>query len=126
MQQLQIRAEEHDLVGCVVVLSKGPLENQTSFDDAGDHVPRLRTHELDFSHACIVVHSPVIGGMRCRISIFSLSERQFARLERLLTNKPRGVPRVDDRRVNGGIIHVIRGALMWRDAPAVYEPPKTL
>jgi transposase len=24
------------------------------------------------------------------------------------------------------IIHVIRGGLMWRDAPAVYGPPKTL
>ena len=25
-----------------------------------------------------------------------------------------------------GIVHVIRGGLMWRDAPAVYGPPKTL
>ena len=37
-----------------------------------------------------------------------------------------GVPRVDDRRVISGIIHVILGGLMWRDAPAVYGPPKTL
>ena len=57
---------------------------------------------------------------------FWLSETQFARLEPLLPNKPRGVPRVDDRRVISGIIHVIRGGLMWRDAPGVYGPPKTL
>ena len=57
---------------------------------------------------------------------FWLSEAQFARLDPLLPNKPRGVPRVDDRRVISGIIHVIRGGLMWRDAPAVYGPPKTL
>ena len=57
---------------------------------------------------------------------FWLSDAQFARLEPLLPNKPRGVPRVDDRRVISGIIHVIRGGLMWRDAPAAYGPPKTL
>jgi putative transposase len=36
------------------------------------------------------------------------------------------VPRVDDRRVISGIIHVIRNGLMWRDAPAAYGPHKTL
>jgi putative transposase len=47
-------------------------------------------------------------------------------LKPLLPNKPRAVPRVNDRRMISGIIHVIRGGLMWRDAPAVYGPPKTL
>lgn len=37
-----------------------------------------------------------------------------------------GVPRVDDRRVLSGIIHVIRHGLQWRDAPAGYGPHKTL
>ena len=57
---------------------------------------------------------------------FWLSDTQFARLRPLLPNKPRGVPRVDDRRVISGIIHVIRHGLMWRDAPARYGPHKTL
>ena len=57
---------------------------------------------------------------------FWLSDEQFARLQPLLPNKPRGVPRVDDRRVISGIIHVIRNGLMWRDAPAAYGPHKTL
>jgi transposase len=37
-----------------------------------------------------------------------------------------GVPRVDDRRVVSGIIHVIRNGLRWRDAPEGYGPHKTL
>jgi putative transposase len=57
---------------------------------------------------------------------FWLSEAQFSRLQALLPNKPRGVPRVDDRRVISGIIHVLRHGLMWRDAPGEYGPHKTL
>ena len=57
---------------------------------------------------------------------FWLSESQFARIRPLLPNKPRGVPRVDDRRVISGVIHVIRNGLMWRDAPEKYGPHKTL
>jgi putative transposase len=33
---------------------------------------------------------------------------------------------VERERVISGTIHVIRSGLMWRDAPAVYGPPKTL
>lgn len=40
--------------------------------------------------------------------------------------RSRGKPRMDDRRVLSGIIHVIRNGLRWRDAPAIYGPPKTL
>ena len=57
---------------------------------------------------------------------FWLSERQWRRLERLLPNKPRGVPRVDDRRVVSGIVHVLRSGGRWVDAPAAYGPRKTL
>ena len=38
---------------------------------------------------------------------FWLSDGQWARLQPLLPNKPRGVPRVDDRRVISGIVHVL-------------------
>ena len=37
-----------------------------------------------------------------------------------------GRPRVDDRRVISGIIHVIRNGLRWRDTPEMYGPHKTL
>ena len=57
---------------------------------------------------------------------FWLSDEQFGRLQPLLPNKVRGVPRVDDRRVISGIIHVLQSGGRWRDAPPVYGPPKTL
>ena len=57
---------------------------------------------------------------------FWLSEEQFARLQPLLPNKVRGVPRVDDRRVISGIIHVLQSGCRWRDAPPGYGPYKTL
>ena len=56
---------------------------------------------------------------------FWLSDDPFNRLKPLLPNKGRGVPRVDDRKVISGIIHVIRYGLR-RDAPACYGPHKTL
>ncbi len=49
---------------------------------------------------------------------FWLSDAQFARLQPLLPNKVRGVPRVDDRKVISGISHVIRYGLRWREALA--------
>ena len=46
---------------------------------------------------------------------FWLSDDPFNRLKPLLPNKVRGVPRVDDRKVISGIIHVIRYGPRWRD-----------
>ena len=40
--------------------------------------------------------------------------------------RPRGLPRVDDRRVISGIVYVIRNGLRWKDAPRAYGPHKTL
>ena len=57
---------------------------------------------------------------------FWLSEVEFARLEPLLPTDTRGVPRVDDRRVISGIVHVLKSGGRWADAPAVYGPRKTL
>jgi putative transposase len=37
-----------------------------------------------------------------------------------------GIPRVDDRCVNSGIIFVIKNGLRWRAAPAHYAPHKTI
>ena len=57
---------------------------------------------------------------------FWLSAAQLARLQPLLPMDTRGVPRVDDRRVISGIVHVLQSGCRWREAPAVYGPPKTL
>ena len=56
---------------------------------------------------------------------FWLTDEQVERL-RPHFPKARGKPRVDDRRVLSGILHVLRNGLRWRDAPAVYGPHKTL
>jgi len=56
---------------------------------------------------------------------FWLSEEQLARIEPYFPLS-HGVPRVDDRKVISGIIHVIRKGLRGRDAPEVYGPHKTL
>jgi transposase len=57
-------------------------------------------------------------------SRFWLSEEQ---VERLRPHFPKawGKPRVADRRVLSGMLHVLRSGLRWQDAPAVYGPPKT-
>ena len=57
---------------------------------------------------------------------FWLSDEQFGRLAPLLPTDTRGVPRVDDRRVISGIIHVLKWGGRWADAPAIYGPKKTL
>ena len=56
---------------------------------------------------------------------FWLSETQISRINPYFP-RSHGVPRVDDRKVVSGIIHVIRNGLRWRDAPSVYGPHKTL
>ena len=58
--------------------------------------------------------------------IFWLTDEQFAKLRPHLPADTRGKPRVDDRRVISGIIHVIKSGGRWVDAPAVYGPRKTL
>ena len=57
---------------------------------------------------------------------FLLSDAQMARLAPLLPRDTRGVPRVDDRRVISGIVHVLRSGCRWADAPGGYGPYKTL
>ena len=57
---------------------------------------------------------------------FWLTDAQFATIAAHLPRDTRGKPRVDDRRVISGIIHVLRSGGRWVDAPSVYGPRKTL
>ena len=57
-------------------------------------------------------------------SHFWLSEQQFNKISPFLPNKPRGVPRVDDRRFRG--LFFVCGAAIVGDVPAEYGPAKTL
>lgn len=56
---------------------------------------------------------------------FYLSDIQLERIKPCFP-KFHGVPRVDDRRVLSGIIHILKRGLQWRDAPAAYGAHKTL
>ena len=48
---------------------------------------------------------------------FWLSDEQFCRLEPLLLTDMRGKPRIDDRRVISGIVHVLKFGSRWVVAP---------
>ena len=57
---------------------------------------------------------------------YDLSEAEWRLIAPLLPNKPRGVARVDDRRVINGIFYVLRTGSPWRDLPERYGPYTTV
>ena len=59
------------------------------------------------------------------MSRYDLTDFEWRVIEPLLPNKPRGVPRVDDRRVLNGIFWVLRSGAPWRDLPERYGPSTT-
>ncbi len=59
------------------------------------------------------------------MSRYELTDFEWRVIEPLLPNKPRGVPRVDDRRVLNGIFWILRSGSPWRDLPGRYGPHTT-
>lgn len=59
------------------------------------------------------------------MSRYDLTDFEWRVIEPLLPNKPRGVPRVDDRRVLNGIFRVLRSGAPWRDLPQRHGPRTT-
>lgn len=58
--------------------------------------------------------------------LFWLSDQAWAAIEPHLPHGQPGKPRVDDRRVISGILHVLKTGCRWRDVPAAYGPPTTV
>ena len=56
---------------------------------------------------------------------YELTDRGWAAIKPMLPNKPRGVPRVNDRRVLNGIFWVLRSGAPWRDLPDAFCPYTT-
>ncbi|WP_409563982.1 IS5 family transposase [Rhizobium leguminosarum] len=56
---------------------------------------------------------------------YELTDHEWSILSPLLPNKPRGVPRVDDRRVLNGILWRFRTGSPWAEIPERYGPPTT-
>ena len=50
---------------------------------------------------------------------------EWTAIKPMLANKPRGVRRVNDRRVLGGIFWVLRSGAPWRDQPETFGSPTT-
>jgi transposase len=57
--------------------------------------------------------------------LFWLNDRQWKKIKPLLPHYG-SPPRVDDRRVISGIIHMLRCGARWRDCPAEYGPYTTI
>jgi transposase len=60
-----------------------------------------------------------------RIMRYELTDYEWAVISPMLPNKPRGVRRVNDRRVLNGIFWVLRSGAPWRDLPAIFGPYTT-
>jgi transposase len=56
---------------------------------------------------------------------YELADHEWVAIKPMVPNKPRGVPRVNDRRVLNGIFWVLRSGAPWRDMPAVFGPYTT-
>ena len=58
--------------------------------------------------------------------LFWLSDEAWAVIEPHLPRGLPGKPRVDDRRVISGILHVLKVGCRWRDVPPAYGPATTI
>jgi transposase len=56
---------------------------------------------------------------------YGLTDREWSAIKPMLPNKPRGVARVNDRRVLNGIFWVLRSGAPWRDLPETFGPYTT-
>ncbi|QEN85653.1 transposase [Labrys sp. KNU-23] len=58
--------------------------------------------------------------------LYWLSDEAWDALEPHLPRGEAGKPRIDDRRVISGILHVLRTGCRWRDVPPAYGRPATI
>ena len=56
---------------------------------------------------------------------YELTNNEWFAIKPMLPNKPRGVPRVNDRRVLNSIFWVLRSGAPWRDLDPHGEEPRS-
>jgi transposase len=76
------------------------------------------------------VDDPAVGVIQAlkpelRIMRYELNDFEWTAIKPMLPNKPRGVRRVNDRRVLNGIFWVLRSGARWCDLPKNYGPYTT-
>src|SRR5271169_2551614 len=84
---------------------------------------RFCTHKGDSDRLRSMIH---FCQTEVKMARFDLSDVEWRLIKPLLPNKPRGVARVDDRRVLNGIFYVLRTGSPWRDLPERYGPYTTV
>jgi transposase len=72
-----------------------------------------------------VIQAAFGNGGRVTRRRYELTDKEWLIIEPLLPNKPRGVPRVDDRRVLNGILWRFRSGAPWAEVPERYGPSTT-
>lgn len=60
--------------------------------------------------------------LELRTMRYELTDHEWAGIKQMLPNKPRGIPRVNDRRILNGIFGVLRSGAPWRDLPQSFGP----
>jgi transposase len=99
-------------------------------DEADDHETTSVVSRPCSPRECLVLR--LSAGWRfkasrpeLRIMRYELADFEWAAIKPMLPNKPRGVPRRDDRRVLNGIFWVLRSGAPWRDLPQGFGPYTT-
>jgi transposase len=85
------------------------------------HVCQLWKEQID-AIGIDVIPAPKPG---LRIMRYELSDYEWSVIKPILPNKPRGIPRVDDRHILNCIFWVLRPGAPWRDLPDGYGPHTT-
>jgi Putative transposase of IS4/5 family (DUF4096) len=67
-----------------------------------------------------VIQAPKLGSFE--FMRYELTDPEWAAIRPMLPNKPRGVARVNDRRVLNGIFWVLRSGAPWRDLLKSFGP----
>jgi hypothetical protein len=113
--------EEREMAASTFHLLSFPYAH--SIRTAVSHGPGTMRESLDvqdWQGACWTPEPP-----GARIMRYELTDHEWTAIKPLLPNKPRGVPRANDRRILNGIFWILRSGAPWRDLPGAFGPYTT-